>query len=284
MGGTPSATNQVKEKHRSGTNVLAHLVWQDIKSNLRPVRAVTMWTVAVLIAYREVKYHDGSNTYPSQEFLYYAEGALSRNHHWLLMVIPLFAGLMGAALAVERRTGVTLGILTKGVERRQYLTGKLMGAAASASLITLATILGFFAIVFTTWTPGRAKVIDSIWLAGPVEALFVHSPLMHDLLVALMAIASAAGLAVMGVLVGGLVANEYVTMAVTPIFTIISIVITRQVCEPLNPERYILLDYDFYFKWIPNGLIPFAPFMYWGTFAMIISFICHRIFAKKEIT
>lgn len=262
---------------------MTNLIWQDVKSNLRPIRAVTMWTVAVLLAYRDVKYHDGSNTYPSQEFLYYAEGALSRNHYWLLMVIPLFAGLMGSALAAERRTGVALGILAKGVERRRYLVGKLMGAAASAALITLAAILGFFAIVFTTWTPGRAKVIDSIWLAGPVEALFAYSPFMHDLLVALMAIAAAAGLAVVGVLVGALVANEYVAMAATPIFTIIAIVMTRAICKPLNPERYILLDYDFYFKWIPGWLIPFAPFLYWGTFAMIIYFVCQRIFAKKEI-
>ena len=270
--------------------MLAHLVWQDVKQNLRPIRALPILAVAIFFAYRAVEHHDGTNSWQtdmatgdtvSAEVLYYAEGALSRKHDWLFGLTPLIAGLMGARLAAERRAGVSLSLLAKGVPRHRYILAKLLGAAVSSSLLTFAALLGFFAIVFTTWTPGRAYGLPPMWIEGPVKPLFVYSPFLHDLLVALMEMTAASGLSVIGVLAGLVVANEYVAMTIPPI----AFIIAKVSIDPdlLNPEQYIFLDYDFYwgphFRW----LIPFAPFLYWGTLALIISTLCQRIAAKKEI-
>jgi hypothetical protein len=116
-----------------------------------------------------------------------------------------------------------------------------------------------------------------------VTPLFAYSPFAHDLLAALMLITGAAVLSLIGVFAGLVIANEYIAIAATPIFTIISIVIMRQVSQRLNPERYLMLDYDEYWKSLPLWFLSFAPFLYWGTFALIISILCQRIFAKKEI-
>lgn len=75
-------------------------------------------------------------------------------------------------------------------------------------------------------------------------------------------------------------ANEYVAMAATPISLIVVTVIMRQVSDALNPEYYLALTYA---QDVPGWLIPFAPFLYWGIFSLVISFVCQRIFAKKEI-
>lgn len=261
--------------------MVAHLVWQDVKHNLRPIRALPFLIVSMLLAHRAVKYHQQVGDW--QDYLYFAEGALSRRNYWLLDIIPLFAGMAGGSLAAERRAGVTMSILSRGISRNEYLGAKLFGAAASSAILTFMAILGFWAIVFTTWIPGRAPYLEPAWLEGPVKTLFIYSPFLHDLLVAVMAMIAAAALPTIGILVGLLVANEYVAMAMTPIFLIVWVIIMRQVSNVLNPEQYLFMGYDFYwgphFRW----LIPFAPFLYWGTFALIISFICQRIFAKKEI-
>ncbi len=264
-----------------GSDVVAHLVWQDVKRNLRPIRALPPLFLAWAIAYDRFKFHNRIGT--EQDFLYFAEGALSHHPYWLVTLVPIFAGVMSGSLAVERRMGITSSILSRGVSRRAYLVSKLLAAGASSAILTFGAILGFWAIIFTIWIPGRPRDLDPQWIEGPAKALFLYSPFLHDLLVALMEMIGAAGLSVIGVLAGLIVANEYVAMAATPITLILVTVIMRQVSDVLNPEEYLSLGYDFY--WGPHfrGLIPFAPFLYWGTFAMVIYFVCQRIFAKKEI-
>ncbi len=261
--------------------MVAHLFWQDVTHNLRPIRALPVLAVAICLAYQKVgRHYEIGDT---QDFLYFAEGALSHNHHWLQGPVPLFAGIMGAALAAERRAGVTLGILAKGVQRRQYVLAKMLGAAASSALLTSAAILVFFAIVFTAWIPGRAPPVEPIWFPTPVQALFAYSPFAHDLLVAAMLVTAAAALSLVGVLAGLIVANEYIAMAAVPIFAIVASVVLNDLSDLLSPQEYLALGYENYwgphFRW----LIPFAPFLYWGVFSVIIVLICQRIIAKKEL-
>jgi hypothetical protein len=261
--------------------LVAHLFWHDVKRNLRPIRALPVLAVAICLAYREVGHHYELGD--TQDFLYFAEGALSRNHHWLQGPVPLFAGAMGAALAAERRAGVTLGILAKGVQRSQYVLAKMLGAAASSALLTSAAILVFFAIVFMTWIPGRAPPVETVWLPAPVQALFAYSPFAHDLLVAFMLITAAAALSLVGVLAGLLVANEYIAMAAVPIFAIVASVVLNHLSDLLSPQEYLDLGYGDSWGTLPRWLIPFAPFLYWGIFSAIIVFLCKRIIAKKEL-
>lgn len=276
-----SSPKQVKEKPRASGNVVAHLFWHDVKRNLRPIRALPVLAISICLAYRQVgRHYEIGDT---QDFLYFAEGALSRNHHWLQGPVPLFAGAMGAALAAERRSGVTLGILAKGAQRRQYVVAKMLGAAASSALLTSAAILVFFVIVFTAWIPGRAPPVETAWLPAPVQALFAYSPFAHDLLVAAMLITAAAALSLVGVLAGLIIANEYIAMAAVPIFAIVASIVFDELNELLSPQGYLDLGYSN--SWSPqfHWLIPFAPFLYWGVFSAIIVFLCQRIIAKKEL-
>lgn len=261
--------------------MMTHLLWQDVKHNLRPIRALPLWLLAVLLAYRTLEYHQEIGDF--QDYLYFAEGALSRRTYWFFWWLPLFSGVMGGSLASERRAGVTTSILSRGVSRQTYVRAKLLSAALSSAFLTFAAILGFWAIVFTTWIPGRSTHIDERVIERPAQALFIYSPLLHDLLVAAIEMTTAAGLSLIGVLAGAIVANEYVAIAMTPIGFILWRVLTPLKVWFLNPEEYIYLRYHMdwgpHFRW----LIPFAPFLYWGTFAFIIATICQRIFAKKEI-
>jgi hypothetical protein len=261
--------------------VVAHLVWQDVKHNLRPIRALPLLLLSIFLAHRAVRYHQELGDI--QDYLYFVEGALTRETNFLATVIPLLAALTGGTLAAERRAGITMTILSRGVSRHDYVRAKLLGAAASSAILTFTTIFGFWCIVFTTWIPGRAPYLEPVWIEGPVKSLFIYSPFLHDLLVAVMEITAAAALPTIGILTGLIIANEYVAMAMTPIVLILWIVMMPRGYDLLDPVEYLWLGYYHalgpQFRW----LIPFAPFLYWGTFAFIISFICQRIFATKEI-
>jgi hypothetical protein len=199
---------------------------------------------------------------------------------WTFTLIPLAAGLMGASLAAERRGGVTLTILSRGVTRGQYVVSKLLGAAASSAVMIAMMIACFYALVASMWPAGRCTQVGNEWDPGPYQVLYLQNPLAHDMLVASMLITASAALSVIGVLAGLVAANEYVAMAAPPIFTILFTILMRRVSEALNPENYIGL---WYAQLVPPSLVPYAPFLYWSTFSLLIAIICLRIFARKEI-
>jgi ABC-type transport system involved in multi-copper enzyme maturation permease subunit len=255
---------------------VARLAWQDVKNNLRPIRALPLLLLALLRAYSEV-------AGPMDHRVTHVQGALTLHNWWLFFTIPLLAGAMGGALAAERRAGITLSLLAKGVGRRDYVKSKLLGAASSSAIMTTISIFGFYAIVLILWPHDRVSYPGNDVSPGPLHQLYLENPLAHDMVCVPMFIAAAAALPLISVLAGLIVANEYVAIVATPIFVILSKVIVGQFTDLLNPEQYLNLGY--YFYWGPHvrWLIPFAPFLYWGTFAFIITAICQRIFAKKEI-
>jgi ABC-type transport system involved in multi-copper enzyme maturation permease subunit len=225
------------------------------------------------LAYKEVE-GPGTSEYAK------VQGALTNFNWWTFTLIPLAAGLMGASLAAERRGGVTLTILSRGVTREQYVASKLLGAAASSALMIALIIAGFYVLVLSMWPPDHSTVVLNHSNPDPYEMLYLQNPLAQDMLFASMLITAAAALSLIGVLAGLLVANEYVAMAVPPIFTILFTILMRRVSETLNPENYIGLSYQLD---VPPWYVLFAPFHYWGMFSLIIAIICLRIFARKEI-
>jgi hypothetical protein len=210
----------------------------------------------------------------------YIPGALSRHYTWLFNVIPLTAGLMGASLADERRKGIALTILARGVSRGQYLLSKMLGAAASGALLTLFAIGVFYAIVAIVWLPERATWTKILSITYAHYAFPVQNLVVHDILAALMLVSAAAALCLIGVLAGLLVANEYVAMASPPIFTILAIILMGDISEALNPKHYLYLSYPHY---VPPGLVFFAPFLYWGGMALLIAMLGKWIIAKQEL-
>lgn len=257
--------------------MVARLVWQDVKRNLRPIRALPLLVLGLVLAYERV----GG---PWEAPMAHVQGALTLHYYWLVNTIPLIAAVMGGNLAAERRGGITFSLLARSTSRRDYVRAKLLGAAASSAALTFAAVIGFYVMVSILWPGDRVTKLGNDVSPGPLHQLYLDNPMAHDLVCIPMFLAAAAGLSLIGVLAGLIVANEYVAMAATPITLILSTIAIGSVSRVWSPEEYLNLGY--YFYWGPHfrWLIPFAPFLYWGTFAMIVSFICHRIFAKKEIT
>lgn len=257
--------------------MVAHLVWQDVKHNLRPIRALPLLLLGLWLVYDQVDHR-------WEEGMRHVQGAFTLHGHYIFRdFIPVVAAIMGGHLAAERRAGITPSLLAKGVRRRDYVTARLMGAAISSAAVTAAVLVGFYVIIMTLWPWDRVTKMGNDVSPGPLHQLFVENPLANDLISVPMYLAAAAGLPAIGILTGVIVANEYVAIAMTPIFVILSKIFVEDVSHLLNPMDY--LDLGYYFYWGPHfrWLIPFAPFLYWGTFAFIIATICQRIFAKKEI-
>lgn len=248
------------------------LVWQDVKQNLKTLRVLPLLALAMYMAYMQIRG-------PLEERFAYLPGALSRHHYWLFHMIPLVAGLMGAAMARERRQGFTSTLLARGVSRGQYLSAKVLGAVTSAALFTLIAVGGFYIVTALVWLPNRAT-----WTQGwsntyarywfPVDNLVVH-----DMLSALALMASAGALSLVGVFVGVVVANEYVAMASPLLLTILTVVSTRDWAEVLNPEVYLITGY---MSVVPRNIRIVAPFLYWGGFSLLMVALCKRALAKKE--
>lgn len=253
--------------------MVAHLFRHEIKRNLHPVRVLPLLGLALVLSYREV----GG---PVQANRAQLQGALTLHDFWLTLVIPLVAAATGASLAEDRKKGLTLTVLSKGVSRGQYLLSKLLGAAASGGAITVAVIFAFYVMVAILWPPGRVTWVGSASSPGPLPALYHQDPLAHDMLRASMHVVSSAALSLVGVLAGTLVANEYVAMASPPVFTILATVIFREIFEPLSPEVYLTFSYT---GLVPDGLRPYAALFYWLGLATITATLCRWIFVRKEL-
>lgn len=256
------------------SSVVAHLFWHELKRILHPTRVLPLLGLAMILSYREV---EG----PVQSNVAQLQGALTLHNFWLTLVVPVVAGAAAGSLAADRRSGLTLTVLSKGVSRGRYLLSKILGAAASGGLITLAAIAGFYVMVAILWPSGRVTLEANQWAPEPVRRLYIWNPLAHDMLIASMHVAASAALPLVGVLAGTLVANEYVAMAAPPLFAILATVVFRHVFEPLSPEVYLSLDYG---MMIPGWLRPATPYLYWLGLAALTSALCQWIFAKKELT
>lgn len=254
--------------------MIARLVWHDVKQNLKALRILPLFALAMYLAYKDIglgvqrKHSD-------------VPGALTRYHFWLFYVIPLLAGVMGASLARERRKGITLTLLARGLTPGQYLMSKMLAAAASAACFMLMAIAGFYAIIVVVWLPNREMWRNyNDWTPWTPFFLPVDNLVLHDIFTGAMLILAPAALSLVGVLAGLIVRNEYIAMASPPIFTILLTIVGGEIWDPLTPVKYLVLSY---WHGLPDWLIPYAPFLYWGVFSLIIAALCKRIIATREL-
>lgn len=254
--------------------MVTHLVWHDVKQNLKPLRVLPLLVLAMYLAYRDVRG-------PFQQRFAYLPGALSRHTYWISHIIPLAAGLMGASVARERRQGITLTVLAHGVFRGQYLSARVLGAAISAALFTLLAVGGFYVVAAIAWLPERDTWPNYLWSNTYARYWFpVDNLIVHDILCVLALMAASAALSLVGVFIGIVVANEYVAMASPLLFLILSAVLMRDRADVLNPEEYVTV---YYFRVIPRNIVLYAPFLYWGGFSLLMVALCKRMLAKKEL-
>jgi hypothetical protein len=257
--------------------MVEYLTWHEIKRNLRPARAGALLAVAMLVGHEEISHPIGVDQAQLQ-------GALMLHGEWIWAIIALSSGWMGSSLAEERALGLTSMFFAKGVSRRQYLWSKMLGAAASGAVLTFAVILGFYLQVALRWPWGRIVWKVSEGSPGPVPPLFAVSPLLHDLLLAAMLITFAAAWPLLGVLAGTLTANRYVAMAVPVVVATVSSIVVDfdSGAQTLNPCIYFGLG-SFYTEYIPASLRPYAPFVYWTCFALLIGGLSRWFFERREL-
>jgi hypothetical protein len=258
--------------------MVRYLTWHEIKRNLRPARAGALLALCMIVGYNEI-----SQPYdPKSKYL---QGALTRHGDWLWWMIGVFvSGWVGSSLADERARGLTFTFFANGVSRREYLLSKMLGAAASGALLTFAAIAGFYLQVGLLWPPGRIVQLITPGSPGPVPSLYAVSPLGHDLLLAAMRIVSGAAWPLLGVLTGTFTANRYVAMALPAVLAVVCMLVGDfdSQAQALNPFIYFDLT-SFYTAVIPAGLRPYAPFVYWACFALLVGALSRWSFERKEL-
>lgn len=255
---------------------MSHLVWYEVKRSLRPAQALPVLGLAMALCYQEV--HGPWGVAETQ-----VQGALTRHGEWLLLAIPFQSAAMGSSLADERRRGITLTILARGVSRDRYLLSKLLGAAASGASITAAAIGLFYGIVGVLWPAGRISLQVTEGWPGPAPALFAVSPLLHDLLVAGICLSASAGLPLVGTLAGTLTTNRYIAMAAPLVLMILGAVLQNGPLRLLNPISHLQI-WGFYTAVVPGSMRLYAAFVYWLGFALLLAALCRWAFARKELS
>lgn len=197
-------------------------------------------------------------------------------------VTPLLAGLVAAgSLAADRHTRYPILILVRSISRMKYLLVKSATMAVSAGFAVLASCaLAFMASAFFySW--GATTINDRSTAFGPFPSLLESSPLLYDIVFAVLLSLAAAGLALSGLIVGTLVANEYMAMA-TPFFLFaVSALAVGDRFAALSPSTYLWLQEDYIFH-TPAEWLPFAAPLYWTTFGAICVALSAIIFLRKE--
>jgi ABC-type Na+ efflux pump permease subunit len=261
------------------------MVGYEIRRSLRPVVVLPLMALWVALLHEEL---EGVNDPAYAQ----VQGGLALWGSKLMYMIPILAGAAGVSVADERRRGVTLVFLARGMTRGRYLLGKLLGSAASAALLTAAAIACFYAFVGTRWPWGEVTHMrDAEFLrtlqepaVGPVPALYLVSPLAGDLLVAAMHMVAAAGWSTVAVLAGVLTTNRYAAMAV-PFLLVLAdemagIEGALRLLDPFT-YRYFRFRYP---EVIPAPHRPYAAFLYWLAFAIVVGALSRWVFARKETT
>jgi hypothetical protein len=206
---------------------------------------------------------------------------LSSGEYVLQVFIPLIAGVVSAgALAEDRAQGRTALVMARGLSCAQYLLARAVSmalAAAGATVVTCGAVLVISALVLP-W--GGSTTLDFV---GPVPAVFRVEPFMSDLITVLFLGIGAAGLAMTGVLVGVLVANEYVAAAVPLLVVGFALFVFDS--PPLawvSPFTYVELGREYPVQ-VPEVLLFVAAPLYWALFAVVVVALALAVFRGREL-
>lgn len=257
--------------------MVCSLARYEVRRNLRPALVFPLIGFCMLLAYERVRH-----AWVLEEAQ--VQGALTLHDGWLRVAIPLLAGMVGGSLAEEQRRGVTSILLARGVTRGQYLLSKILAAAGSAVVLTAAAIAGFYVLVGILWPAGRVTYDRSALGPGPVPALYAVNPLANDLLLAAMSLAASGAMAVVSVLTGTLTTNRYVAMVAPLGLYIVTVAVHEYgINRVLNPYTYLDLS-GYYRLTIPVPWLPYAAFLYWSCFAVVLAALARWVFARRELT
>jgi hypothetical protein len=264
--------------HQIGSvRVVLPLVRHEIQRHLRPAVLLPLVGFFVIFACEALKGAWGPDFAQLQD-------ALVLHGDGLPFAVTLAAGFSGSTLADERRRGVTLTTLAQGMSRSRYALGKALGAAASGALVTAAGMAGFYLILGIFWPWGRVHLT---WDCGPLPWLFAKSPLANDVVAAAMTVAFGAAMPAVAVLVSTLTANRYIAMAAPLLVLVCSILLKETILQgpvvmSVLPTTYLVVWGEYEHK-IPAALLPYAAFLYWLAFWVLLTALARWIFSRKEL-
>jgi ABC-type Na+ efflux pump permease subunit len=207
----------------------------------------------------------------------------------LWLMIPVIVGVAtSGSLAVDRRQRYIPLILARGISRRQYLTIKALAMAVGAMLAIITTALLFFTVAALYFPFGNIVYFDLSGNPitpssgpGPVPELFAVNPCFNDLFaIGILALAGAA-LSMIGVVVGAIVANEYITSAIPFAAVLGGVFVLREPLEILQPHRYLNL-WNTYPQMLPAEWLMYAGPLYWLVVGLTLFVVGLVIFLIQE--
>lgn len=207
----------------------------------------------------------------------------------LNLLIPIIAGIVSAgSFAWDQRTGYTQLIMMRGFSRRTYLLSKAVAVAVSAGLVTLLGYISFYCIgvFFLPWgvsNPGSLFYETINDYPGPVPSLFFSNPILNDLLGIAIASLATGTLALLGMLTGIFIKNEYVA-PVTPFgFFLTGGLLLNGTLGVLNPFTYVDIWGQYKYK-VQLEALPYAGFLYWFILGTVVIEVSLVFFEQKELS
>lgn len=181
-------------------------------------------------------------------------------------VAPAIAGLVSSgSLAADVRRGYPDLLRVRGVTSSGYLTIKALAMFCAAALGTfLPSVLSVaLAFLYLPFRPTTSKIP-----VEPFSHLFSSNPAAYDLLVSALLSVGAGALALSGLAVGAVLANEYAAAA-CPFALTVSLALFASAngfLRPLQPEFYLNLR-EGYGTLTPQWQTLAAP-LYWTCFSL----------------
>lgn len=182
-------------------------------------------------------------------------------------VAPAIAGLVASgSLAADVRRGYPDLLRVRGVTSPGYLTVKALAMFSAAALGTfLPSVLSVtIALLYLPLRPTTSKIP-----VEPFSHLFASNPAGYDLLVSALLSLGAGALALSGLAVGSVLANEYAAAA-CPFVLTVSLALfagASPSLRPLQPEFYLNLR-EGYGTLTPQWQTLAAP-LYWTCFSLL---------------
>lgn len=183
---------------------------------------------------------------------------------------PLIAGVVSAgALAEDRMRGFPHLFMSRGLSRNRYVAAKAAAMALAAGAATLAACVLILVAAALLGIVQGGETTGAEGLSGPIPALLASQPLLNDVVGVGFLVIATAGLATSGVVVGALVANEYIATAIPFVVTIAAVFLIPPIgwATLVSPYTYLELGREYAFV-LPDSVLAVASPVYWACFAL----------------
>jgi hypothetical protein len=207
---------------------------------------------------------------------------------------PILAGVVSAgALASDLEEGYTGLVLSRRIDRRQYLLSKAAAMFLAAALVAVLyhLFLVAAAAVLLPWQDAlmyadqqvlylrKGYVIET--LPGPVPELYVTHPILNDLILVTMLAIGAGALATMGLIPASLGGSVYLCMGFPLLWYLIMLYLSGEGFTALSPYHY--LDVYYTFRLPPRAQRVASWLLYWvGTVGVSVTFALF-VAEKREL-